>query len=73
MKSGLIALLTLIVACGAAYQAKASDGASDKLRPEAIEARIREHRMGELVVKTKPGAEVRVCLLYTSPSPRDRS
>jgi len=60
MKSGLIALLTLIVACGLAYQAKASDGAADKLKPEAIEARIREHRMGELVIKTKPGAEVKV-------------
>src|SRR4030042_2104739 len=33
---------------------------SDELKPDAIEARIREHRMGELLVKTKPGAEVHV-------------
>ena len=35
-------------------------GASDELEPEAIEARIREHRMGELLVKAGPGAEVHV-------------
>jgi hypothetical protein len=35
-------------------------GASDELGPEAIEARIRQHRMGELVVMAKPGAAVRV-------------
>jgi endo-1,4-beta-xylanase len=33
---------------------------SDELEPDAIEARIREHRMGDLVVKAKPGAEVHV-------------
>ncbi len=27
---------------------------SGELRPEAIEARIRQHRMGELVVRAKP-------------------
>lgn len=32
----------------------------DTLKPEAIEARIRQHRMGELIVKTRPGAEVRI-------------
>jgi len=35
-------------------------GASDELGAEAIEARIREHRMGYLVVKAGPGAEVHV-------------
>ena len=35
-------------------------GVPDALRPEAIEARIRQHRMGELIVKTGPGAEVRI-------------
>ena len=35
-------------------------GVSGELEPEAIEARIREHRMGNLVVKAKPGAEVHV-------------
>jgi GH35 family endo-1,4-beta-xylanase len=35
-------------------------GASDGLGAEAIEARIREHRMAELLVKAGPGAEVHV-------------
>jgi len=35
-------------------------GVSDELRAEAIKARIREHRMGELLVKARPGAEVHV-------------
>jgi GH35 family endo-1,4-beta-xylanase len=35
-------------------------GVSDELELEAIEARIREHRMGELLVKAGPGAEVHV-------------
>ncbi|MHC4745285.1 MAG: endo-1,4-beta-xylanase [Planctomycetota bacterium] len=60
MKSGLIAVLTLILTCSVACQAGASGGVADNLKPEAIEARIREHRMGELVVKTAPGAEVKV-------------
>jgi endo-1,4-beta-xylanase len=33
---------------------------SDELKPDAIEARIRQHRMGDLIVKAKPGAEVHV-------------
>ena len=33
---------------------------SGELKPEAIEARIRQHRMGELVVRAKPGAQVHV-------------
>ena len=35
-------------------------GVSGELKPEAIEARIRQHRMGELVVRAKPGAQVNV-------------
>ena len=35
-------------------------GASGELGAEAIEAKIREHRMGDLVVKAGPGAEVHV-------------
>ena len=35
-------------------------GASNELEPAAIEAEIREHRMGELLVKAGPGAEVHV-------------
>ena len=34
--------------------------ASDELRAEAIEAKIREHRMGELLIKAGPGAEVHI-------------
>jgi len=33
---------------------------SDELKPEAIDARIRQHRMGELVVRAKPGAQVHI-------------
>ena len=33
---------------------------SDELKPDAIEARIRQHRMGELIVQAKPGAQVHV-------------
>ena len=33
---------------------------SDELKPDAINARIREHRMGELLIKAKSGAEVHV-------------
>jgi len=32
----------------------------DELKPEAIGARIRRHRMGDLIVKTKPGSQVRI-------------
>ena len=60
MKFRLIIALSLIVAAVAACEARANSDASAKLKPEAIEARIREHRMGELIVKTKPGAEVKV-------------
>jgi GH35 family endo-1,4-beta-xylanase len=35
-------------------------GTSGELEPEAIKAKIREHRMGELLVKARPGAEVHV-------------
>jgi len=34
--------------------------ASEHLRPEALEASIRQHRIGDLVVKAKPGATVRI-------------
>ncbi len=35
-------------------------GVSGELGPEVIEARIRQHRMGDLVVRAKPGAQVHV-------------
>jgi GH35 family endo-1,4-beta-xylanase len=38
----------------------AQDDIAAKLTPSAIEARIAEIRMGDIMVKTKPGAEVKV-------------
>jgi len=35
-------------------------GVSGELEPKAIEARIREHRMGDLIVKAGPGVEVHI-------------
>ena len=35
-------------------------GASNELEPEAIKAKIQEHRMGDLDIKARPGAEVHV-------------
>ncbi|UCE49677.1 MAG: endo-1,4-beta-xylanase, partial [Phycisphaerales bacterium] len=37
-----------------------ADSASSELKPEAISARIAEHRMGDLIVTTKPRAAVHV-------------
>ncbi len=60
MKSKLIAVLALVVAGYGFCHAQAGGDVSAKLKPEAIETRIRRHRMGELVVKTRPGAEVKI-------------
>ena len=38
----------------------AEDDISEKVTPEAIDKRIAEIRMGDIIVKTKPGADVRV-------------
>lgn len=38
----------------------ARDDISAKLTPSAIEARIKEIRMGNILIKTKPGADVKV-------------
>jgi len=54
-------VILLVSACffGLLFAAYGAD-VSDELELEAIEARIREHRMGELLVKARPGAEVHV-------------
>ncbi len=52
----LVMLACFLGGSGAVFGARVST----ELKPEAIEARIREHRMGELVVRAKPGAQVRV-------------
>ena len=38
----------------------AEDDVSAKITPEAINARIAEIRMGDIIVKTKPGADVKI-------------
>ncbi|UCC99506.1 MAG: endo-1,4-beta-xylanase, partial [Phycisphaerales bacterium] len=52
----LVALACILGAAGTTLAA----GVADELKPDAIEARIRQHRMGELVVRTRPGAPVRI-------------
>jgi len=52
----LVGLVWFLSGVGVVFGASVSD----ELKPEAIEARIRQHRMGDLIVKAKPGARVRV-------------
>ena len=52
-------LIGLACFCAVVGTAMAA-GESGDLAPEAIEARIRQHRMGELILTAKPGAGVRV-------------
>jgi hypothetical protein len=52
----LIGLALFFTGIAAAYGADVSD----EVKPDAIEARIRRHRMGELIVKAGPGADVHV-------------
>ncbi|TKJ34011.1 MAG: glycoside hydrolase [Planctomycetes bacterium B3_Pla] len=54
--SVLVSLACFFGVVGMAFGAEASG----ELGPEAIEVRIRQHRMGELIVRAKPGAAVRV-------------
>jgi GH35 family endo-1,4-beta-xylanase len=54
------ALPFLIVITLAAPFCFALDETSDKLTPAAIDARIAEIRMGDLIVKTAPGADVNI-------------
>jgi len=60
MRFTVTVVLSVIVAIGAVMDAEAGGDVSANVKPEAIEARIRRHRMGELVIKVKPGAEVKV-------------
>ena len=52
----LIGLVILLNGIGTVLSADVSD----ELESEAIEARIRQHRMGDLIVKAKPGTPVRI-------------
>ncbi len=52
----LVVLACFFVGAGTVFGV----GVSGELRAEAIEAKIRRHRMGELVVRAKPGAQVHV-------------
>jgi endo-1,4-beta-xylanase len=53
--------MLFVTACffGGIFTAYGAD-VSDELKPDAIEARIRQHRMDELIIKAKPGAEVHI-------------
>jgi endo-1,4-beta-xylanase len=53
--------ILIILACffGGVVTAFGAD-VSDELKPDAIAARIRQYRMGDFVIKAKPGAEVHV-------------
>jgi endo-1,4-beta-xylanase len=57
-------ILAAIVCISCEAGAVLAADVSDELRPEAINARIRQYRMGELVVQAGPGAEVRVQQLH---------
>ena len=54
------AIPVMLVCCFGGISTGLGADATGKLAPEAIEARIRQHRMGELVVRAKPGAAVHV-------------
>jgi endo-1,4-beta-xylanase len=58
MKSYRI-LIGLTIFFGGIVVAYGAD-VSDELKPDAIESRIRQCRMGDLIIKAKPGAEVHV-------------
>ncbi len=60
MKCRLIVVALLVTGGAAASEAAVEGDVSAALTPEAIESRIRQCRMGELIVKTTPGAEVSV-------------
>lgn len=54
------AILVMLVHCFGGIGAGLGADATGKLAPEALEARIRQHRMGELEVRAKPNAAVHV-------------
>ena len=60
MKYRAISIISLIVTGCVLFEARADESVSAKLKSQAIEARIRQHRMGELIIRTRPGAQVRV-------------
>lgn len=66
MPSPKLALLLGALACAAPLSAQDdamnqfAQTPTDKIKPEAIAARIAEHRMGDLVIKARPGATITV-------------
>ena len=60
MRTKLILFSALITITLFASYTYAQDDVSKKLTPSAINARIAELRMGDIIVKTKPGAEVKI-------------
>ncbi|MFH1719372.1 MAG: endo-1,4-beta-xylanase, partial [Planctomycetota bacterium] len=53
-------IFTGLVLCFAGACTAFGADASEHLKPEALEASIRQHRMGDLAVKAKPGAAVHI-------------
>lgn len=60
MKSKLTWLLSVAVVFFWALEARAESQISASLKDEAIQSRICKNRMGELIIKTSPGAQVKV-------------
>jgi len=56
----LYTVIVMLVYCFGGIGASFGAGGAGRLAPEALEARIREHRMGELVVRAKPAAKVHI-------------
>ena len=63
-------LLTLQILAGGYYQAKAE---GNRLRMVTMTAArgIMYDRNGQILVGSRPAYTISICLLYTSPSPRD--
>lgn len=53
-------LFTILLLLMMALSVFSQDDIAARLKPEAIDARIAEIRMGDLIIKTRPGAEVKV-------------
>jgi endo-1,4-beta-xylanase len=59
MKSKLMFLILIFISFLSSTAFSQEDAASE-VTPEAIKARIEKYRMGDIVVKTKPGSDVKI-------------
>ncbi len=60
MKIRISVLIVSVFLAWNPREVRAEEDVAAKLTPRAIQTRIREHRMGDLIIKAPPGAEVRV-------------